>query len=483
MTRAIPVLLAAAVGVGAVAAARARTGFDNTAPMAAQQWYLTQDRAWSYWAQQPALAPVKVAVIDSGIDAGHPEFAGKIAGGRSFVGGSWRTDTDGHGTFVAGLIAAGCHEICGLAFNARLLIAKVVQPSGVDVSAEVRAIRWAADAGARVINLSLGGTRDPQDPKLDTYSPVERRAVEYAWSKGALVVAASGNGPESPATPWRYADYPAALPHVLGVAALRENGSVPDYSNRDQVYVDLAAPGDDIFSTIPRNLVDRTLAGCAGVPYSSCGPAEFQKAIGTSFAAPQVSAAAALLLGVDPKLTNDQVEWLLERSARDVNPGDGCAFCPPGRDQYTGWGRLDVLAALRLLAAGKVPPPDPYEPNDDVEFAHPLGVPPATVRASLDYWDDPVDVYALRLRKGRRLFVRLSASAPGAVALTLWRPGTPTVLAPAADPADRLATGAEVGAQRRLSLVVPATGTYYLEASFLPPGRPRVTYSLSVAAA
>ena len=111
----------------------------------------------------------------------------------------------------------------------------------------------------------------------------------------------------------------------------------PAYSNRDAVYNDLAAPGDDIFSTIPQHLVDHR-AGCADHPYSDCGSFEFKDAIGTSFAAPQVSAAAALLLGQDPTLTPEQVAWLLERSADDASALTGCAQCPAGRDQFTGWG-------------------------------------------------------------------------------------------------------------------------------------------------
>jgi serine protease len=390
--------------------------FGNTEPLAADQWYLTQDRAWSYWATQPTLATVKVAVVDSGIDYGHPEFAGRILAGRSFVGGSWKHDNDGHGTFVAGLIAAdpaNGQGIAGMAFNAKLLIAKVVPPddSGVNLQAEVDGIYWAVHEGARVINLSLGGQRDPLDLRLDTYSPLERDAIEYAVTKGVVVVAAVGNGTESPSIPWVYADYPAALPHVLGVTALRQNGSVPDYSNRDPVYADIAAPGDAIVSTVPRNLVDAAQPECTGTPYSTCGPSEFRDAIGTSFAAPQVSAAAALLLGQDPHLTPDQVVWLLERSARDVNAATGCSKCPPGRDSLTGWGRLDVQAALTMLRNGAVlPRPDFGEPNDGVgNDAHAFG-PPRTISASLDFWDDPLDVYSLRLQKGRQLFVRLSAS-------------------------------------------------------------------------
>ena len=393
-----PVRPRAVVLIAALVLAAPAAAFTNGASDAAQQWYLDQDQAWNYWPTQPVLAPVKVAVIDSGIDAGDPAFAGRIAAGRSFVGGTWSQDTNGHGTFVAGEIAATPVDgqgISGLAFNAKLFVAKVVEPDGsVDLRAEVAAIRWAANEGARVINLSLGGLRDPLDAGLDTYSPAEFAAVEYAYSKGAVIVAAVGNGSEAPSEPWPYADYPAALPHVIGVAALNENGSVPDFSNRDAVYVDLAAPGADIFSTVPRNLVDSNEPGCTGVAYSTCGPLEFRDAIGTSFAAPQVSAAAALLLGVDPSLTPDQVSWLLERSARDVDAATGCPFCPSGRDKFTGWGRLDVDAALRLLShRSRLPAPDIDEPNNDIPFAHPFG-PAHTLTESLDFGRS--DRYLLR---------------------------------------------------------------------------------------
>ena len=264
------------------------------------------------------------------------------------------------------------------------MIAKVVQADGeISLEGEVAAIRWAVDQGARVINLSLGGVRDPLDAKLDTYSPLEQAAIEYAYSKGVVVVAAVGNGPQSPATPWRFAHYPAALPHVIGVSAIRRNGSVPDYSNRDAVYNDLTAPGDAMFSTVPRNLVEKG-ASCVDHPYSDCGPFEFRNAIGTSFAAPQVSAAAALLLGQRPSLRPEQVAWLLERSATDASALTGCAMCPTGRDLYTGWGTLDVLAALddARPTARSCPPPDRLEPNDDAgPWAHALPPLPRTIDA------------------------------------------------------------------------------------------------------
>jgi Subtilase family len=479
-------LLVLAVAAMLVAPAQA-VAFDNTEPLAAKQPYLTTDKAWNYWPTVPQLAPVKVAVIDSGIDYGHPEFAGRIVAGRSFVTGSWKHDSDGHGTFVAGEIAANPFNsvgIAGMAFNAQLLIAKVLRPDDtVSLQAEVEAIRWAANEGARVINLSIGGQRDPNNPELDTYSPAEQAAVEYAYSKGAVVVAAAGNGSESPSSPWNYADYPAALPHVIGVGAISESGAVPEYSNRDVTYVDLVAPGDNIFSTIPRNLVDNSIPSCAGNPYSNCGPFDFRNAIGTSFAAPQVSAAAALLIGEDPSLSPSQVSFLLERSATDETPATGCAQCAVRRDRYTGWGRLNVDAALEMLAAGTgIPPADRYEPNDNTgKWAYRLGE-PRSITATLDYWDDPVDVYAITLGKGQHLFARLTSSAPGLAKVMLWRPGTTDVTGlklPLDDEAARSKTSAN--AQQRLDYTVSAAGVYYVEVKLVHPTRNVVSYTLGVA--
>ncbi len=468
----------AALAVPAVAAA-----FANTEPYAPQQWYLEQDEAWSFWPDMPQLFPVKVAIIDSGVDGTHPDLVGRVLAARSFVGGSPYHDAEGHGTFVAGEIAANPTNgigIAGLAFNARLLVAKVVTPEGdVSLPAEVAAIHWAVAQGARVINLSLGGVRDPLDPSRDTYSPLEQAAVEYAYSRGVVVVAAVGNGTQSPRTPWPYAAYPAALPHVIGVSAVRRNGAVPDYSNRDAVYNDLAAPGDDMFSTIPTGLVD-SRPGCDDA-YSDCGPAEFRDAIGTSFAAPQVSAAAALLLGQDPKLAPEQVSWLLERTADDANSLSGCAACPNGRDALTGWGTLDVAAALARLTSGvPLPPPDHYEPNDDAgPWAHALPPLPHTIQASLDFWDDDLDVYRVHLRRGQRLFARLTPLSAARVHLDLWAPGTERV-----ETLDlrnvRVAHSHRVKTQARLSYRATEPGTYYLAAKLLSPTHDPVQYRLAV---
>ena len=192
--------------------------FLPTDPMATRQWHLDAVQAFDAWLQRPTLPAMRVAVIDSGIDGGHPEFAGRIAAARSFVGGSARRDRHGHGTFIAGLIAASLNNgegISGMAFPAQLLVAKVVRPDGVvPLEAEARAIRWAVDQGAAVINLSLGGVRDPADQSRDSFSPLEASAVEYAIRKGVIVVAAVGNGDNAP-------EHAVALRELSGGAAPR----------------------------------------------------------------------------------------------------------------------------------------------------------------------------------------------------------------------------------------------------------------------
>jgi subtilisin family serine protease len=480
---------AAPPGTRAMRAERARQlAFDNTEPLAAKQWYLGEDDAWDFWSTAPELFGIRVAVIDSGIDRGHPEFFQRIVAGRSFVGSPWYTDTQGHGTFVAGEIAASpfnAEGIAGLAFNAELMIAKVVGADGaVSLRGEVAAIHWAVDHGARVINLSLGGVRDPLNPSLDSYSPLEQAAVDYAYSKGVVVVAAVGNGPQSPSMPWPFAHYPAALPHVIGVSAIRQDGSVPGYSNRDTVYNDLAAPGDAIFSTIPRRL-ESSSAQCVDHPYSDCGPLEFRDAIGTSFAAPQVSAAAALLLGQEPNLRPEQVAWLLERSAVDEDAGTGCSTCAPGRDRFSGWGRLDVAAALQLLTQGTpLPRPDRYEPNDDAgPWSHAVPPLPRTIEATIDYWDDDIDVYRVHLSAGQRLFARLTPTHAAKTSLTLWRPGTQRVEGLDVDLGDRLTVSRRSGAQSRLSYRARRPGTYYVEAKLGTATRDPVAYRLALARA
>jgi subtilisin family serine protease len=468
--------------LAALALASSAAAFVPSDPLAAKQWYLASDHAFDTWPQPPTgLQPVKVAIVDSGIDDTLPDFQGRILDARSFVGGSPYIDTEGHGTFVAGLIAANLDNqgIVGIAYTAQLLIAKVVKPDGtIPLDAEVAAIRWAADSGARVINLSLGGVRDPGHPRRDTYSPAEAAAVAYAFAKGAVVVAAVGNADEAYATPWPYASYPAALPHVIGVSALTQTGNVPDYSDRDAYYNDISAPGSGIFSTFPSQLT-ALRPTCAEQGFSDCGNDDYRNPEGTSFAAPQVSAAAAVLIALDPALTNGQVAALLEHTADDVNAGTGCPRCALLRDPLSGWGRLNVASAVAALS-GPLPAVDKYETNDDAgSQAKTLYGSTQRFSATLDYYDDRVDVYRVQLRKKQRLTASVAAGWTGAnVALELWRPGTRKVDVPSSVRRLRAAQAAAPGAKQRLAFVAPASGWYYVEVKATSPGSGAYALSL-----
>jgi subtilisin family serine protease len=397
-------------GVVAVAlvATSAAAAFTPSNTYYGKQWYLAQDHAFDAWPAPPTLDPVKVAIVDSGVDCSLPDFNGRIAATKSFVGGSACIDSEGHGTIVAGEIAGDLDSagVVGLAFSSQLLVAKVVAPDGtIPLKAEAAAIHWAVNHGAKVVNLSFGAVRDPLDPSLDTYSKAEANAVAFAINRGVVVVAAVGNSDEAYATPWPYASWPAALPHVLGVAALTRSGDVPDFSDRDPTFVDIAAPGMGIFSTFPKNLTNAQ-SNCTPQGYTDCASGDYHHPEGTSFAAPQVAAAAAVLLGVEPGLRSSQVTKILERQADDVNAASGCDACPTGRDKYSGWGRLDVQKAVDFLNSGNpLPPSDRLEPNDKLSQARPLWGRKPAVAATLDYWDDRLDVYKVRLDRGQRMQV------------------------------------------------------------------------------
>ncbi len=475
--------LVLALAPAAADARPARAAFTPDDPLASRQYYLAQDHAFdAFGPELPVLNPVRVAVIDSGIDGGHPEFPrSRIWQARSWVGGSALTDEQGHGTFVAGEIAAAIDNnegIAGMAFPAQLVIAKIARSDqSIDVRDEAQAIRWAADVGARVINLSIGGLRNPFNRRTDTYSKIEAAAVEYAVRKGAVLVAAVGNSDAAPQTPWPYASYPAALPHVIGVSALSPTGNVPSFSDRDRIYNDISAPGQEIYSTLPRALTSfRPL--CQNQGYSDCGPDEFRHAAGTSFAAPQVTAAAAVLLALKPTLQADQVANILERSATDVNASNGCKSCPLLRDSLSGWGRLDVARAIASLD-GVLPPPDRYEPNDDAGTqATKLTAAVTSVKATVDFWDDNIDVYRIYLRRGQKLRLALDAPAGATSNLLLWKPGTKRVN----DLRTQNLRAAEAigpGASHRLGYRVRKKGWYYVEVKLTTRGSG--PYALTIA--
>jgi subtilisin family serine protease len=453
-----------------------RLAFTPSDPLVHKQWYLGFSGFYASWITLPSFEPIPVAIIDSGVDASHPDLAGKILDAESFVGGSAKTDALGHGTFVAGLIGAGVDNgvgIAGLAPSAQLLVAKVVTKSrAIPVEAEAKAIRWAVDNGARVINMSLGGVRDPLDPERDTYSRLEADAVAYAVSNGVVVVAAVGNSDQAPSTPWKYASYPAALPHVLGVSAMSDTGAIPTFSNRDRIYNDVAAPGLRILSALPRSLTAR-YPSCSDQGYSICGPEEYREAQGTSFAAPQVSAAAAVLLSLRPTLRPEQISQLIGATAVDLEFSTGCSACGVGRDAYSGRGRLDVAAAIAALGK-RLPERDFYETNDDLgSRAYTTFGSNRRIQAGVDFWDDQDDVYGITLARNQPVYVGLTGvDTTVDLSLAFWLSKAQS-LERVADFRYRVRTSARRGSRQYLSYRPRKGGTFYVQVRMSSPGSTR----------
>jgi hypothetical protein len=186
-----------------------------------------------------------------------------------------------------------------------------------------------------------------------------------------------------------------------------------------------------------------------------------------------VSAAAALLIAVKPELRPEQVSTLLEHTAQDANATNGCRKCPLLRDALSGWGRLDIANALIALQEGPLPPVDAREPNDQA------GVEASTVwggggvlKASLDFWDDPIDVYRVRIRAGQKLVATATGSSNVTPTLVLWKPGTTRVdLRTLAALKQRAAVSTGGSQAQSLGFRSKAGGWYYLEVR-----APRGTY-------
>lgn len=267
------------------------------------QWGLAKTGFPSAWDRSKGLY-LKVGVIDSGVDTSHPDLAGKVADQRDFAQGDVRAqDTVGHGTAVSGVVAAGTNNASGVAgacFRCRLLVAKDGGQRPVD-SWSIKGIYWAAANGAKAINISSGGY---------ARSEAYEAAVDYAVSRGAVVVASAGNDATDQPR------YPAAYDNALSVVATNRGDARASFSNYGPT-VDLAAPGVDVLST--------RLGG--GYSYAS----------GTSFAAPHVAALAGLVR--HQGLTAQQARAAIEDSAADLGA--------PGRDSVYGNGRIRAGAAVR----------------------------------------------------------------------------------------------------------------------------------------
>jgi thermitase len=294
------------------------TGFND--PNYANQYYLNAVKAPRAWDFSTGSKAIKVAVLDSGIDLEHPDLKGNIAETyNSDKKNNDVTDYVGHGSWTGGIIGALSNNGVfgsGIAPNVSLLAIRGDSDDdpGFTAASVTEGIRYATDKGARVINLSLGGEQQ---------SNSIRDAINYALGKGVVVIASSGNDGDG------RLKYPASYPGVISVGAtglLNQPANFSTYNDK----VILSAPGVRICNTVR--------AGKFACPD------------GTSASAPIVSAAAALLLTVNPTLTADQVKAILIASAQPVpgkNPGD--------RDDKYGYGIVDIAKALQIASTNRMP--------------------------------------------------------------------------------------------------------------------------------
>ncbi len=287
--------------------ARRAAAYPND-PLYSQQYGLRDIQAPGAWKRSTGKKKIIIAVVDTGVQASHPDLKSKLIAGYNFVGNNTNTNDDnGHGTHVAGIAAAATNNgigIAGTAPNCRILPVKVLDAAGGGtIHQVVRGIQYAADRGAHVINMSFTGSER---------SKLEADAVAYARRKGAVLIGAAGNDGNKTRC------YPAAFSQVIAVAALDQGGKKASYSNYGS-WVSVAAPGSNILSTYT--------------------PSTYQTLSGTSMAAPFASGVAGLL--ASRGLSGTAIRARLQNTADRIS----------GTGTYWKYGRINAAEALKATKA------------------------------------------------------------------------------------------------------------------------------------
>jgi thermitase len=260
----------------------------------------------------------KVAIIDSGVASDNPDIAPKVVARANFSDAATGEDNYGHGTHIAGIVAATANNTIGVAGvcpNCTILDAKVLNDSGSGSTSRIaNGINWAVSNGAKVINMSLG--QRVSSRTLET-------AVNNAWNQGAVIVAAAGNAGTQAKI------YPGAYPNVIAVAATDNTDAKAFFSTYGAKWVDVAAPGVNVYSTFPNHpfYIGTENGRSQGYDVGS----------GTSMASPIVAAAAALAWSSHPGSTNTSVRANVESTADKV----------PGTGTYWAYGRVNAYNAVR----------------------------------------------------------------------------------------------------------------------------------------
>ncbi len=272
------------------------------------QYGLTKIEGPAAWdTERGQTSSVTIAVVDTGVQLNHPDLASKIVAGFDFVNGDASANDDhGHGTHVAGIASALTNNslgVAGVSWGANIMPVKVLDSFGSGTDANVSdGITWAADNGAKVINLSLGGY---------DFSQTLQNATDYAYNRGVTVLAAAGNDGSN------ITIYPAGNTNVAGVGATNSSDGWASFSNYNSS-VDVSAPGVSILSTY----IDSSLAYLSG----------------TSMATPCASGVVALIRSKNPSMSVDSVFSTLTLSSTDLGSA--------GRDNFFGWGRVDAYNAV-----------------------------------------------------------------------------------------------------------------------------------------
>ncbi|HYM53052.1 MAG TPA: S8 family serine peptidase, partial [Candidatus Dormibacteraeota bacterium] len=341
-------------------------------PLTGQQYALDRMHVREAWSIGTGGSNL-IAVVDTGVWAAHPDLAGRLVPGYDFVNNdSNPADDNAHGTWVSGIIAANANDglgIAGISWTDRIMPVKVMDENGLGMTSDVAAgIHWAVDHGASVINLSIGGFGDSQ---------LLREAVDYAWARNVVLVAAAGNFRS--AGPF----YPASYPHVISVSATQADDEFTNWSNFG-ADVDVSAPGASILTT-----------NCNRSTVSSCKYTGAHIVIsGTSFSSPNVAGVVALLRARNPGWTNASVV------SRILSTADDLGYA--GWDNRYGHGRVNANRALGGSNGPASPSPgDALEPDNAFSSAKTAAI-NTTFRPSIHPAGD-VDYIAFNVPRAGRL--------------------------------------------------------------------------------
>ena len=348
-------------------------------PKTGDQYSLDAMRVRQAWSLVDDQSTNLIAVLDTGVMSSHPDLSGRVVKGYDFVNNDTNAaDDNGHGTWVAGIIAARQNDgygIAGISPRDKILPVKIMNRSGTGSTADLlAAIRWSADKGADVINMSVGGF---------PYSQLMQDAVNYAWGKGAVLVGAAGNNRREESY------YPASFDHVISVSATQVNDEFSNWSSYGPK-VDVSAPGSSVLTT--------NCYTCTYADHDSWGSHTFIS--GTSFATPNVAGVVALIRARYSGWSPAQVVARLYSTVDDLGYR--------GWDKRYGRGRVNALRALGAdISSPRRPSGDAFEGNNVLSATAPLLARSVTARPTI-YPAGDVDVFTVNVPRAGRLDVRVT---------------------------------------------------------------------------